>query len=563
MFENIKNKLLEKANGIDIIILSIFAVLISLQPYYYIADFNYFEIGIYLPGIQYILDGLVPYRDFFHLRGPLELYIPAFFMSIFGEHVDTLYKYFYIGTLFTLVIYVLAAKEIIKTRFVLYLLIPVLIGRTFPRVVFHIWGGFRYGLGILAILFAIYFFKHKKFRWMFLSGLSVGTSLLISVEIGACVILSLIAVLIFNIFSKQIDTQQTFKAVKLFSLGILVLIIPYFLYLITTHSLSAYLDNTFSVVTNMTKIFPDYYYEEHPRNFLEALMSMNPGSPHFKHLTPAYCYLFLFLFIIFNIRKYGTKSISHQFILISTFGFIMYVLAFRKIGAGQFEMALQPEKILLFYLCEQAFLFLRSYKTSLTTQQNLGKIIGIYFLFFSFVGSSWGYAIARFNHRFPAFKYVRNTIVGKDTQELLPLNKESTTRLTQPRLKGLIIPSDQAKNIQQFITFIQNNTNEGEPIFMFPELGTYNFLVDRPFIGRFPIVTFSWINDQWHKELMNDLRAVQPRYAFIHKDPGITFQKAYFKVKKNKEKYDEVLNYVHDNYMQVETTEFFYIYKKK
>ena len=68
----------------DALILIFFTVLITLHPYYLNDRINVFELGLYLPGINAIHHGLVPFRDFVHLRGPLELYVPAWLMGLFG-----------------------------------------------------------------------------------------------------------------------------------------------------------------------------------------------------------------------------------------------------------------------------------------------------------------------------------------------------------------------------------------------------------------------------------------------------------------------------------------------
>ena len=105
--------MLRKSTNLDVLFLSIFTVLITLHPYFLYGQMNLFEFGIYLPNINAVLDGLIPYRDFFHLRGPLEVYVPAFFMSLFGENVAVLEAYFYIGTVIALVICVFIAREIL------------------------------------------------------------------------------------------------------------------------------------------------------------------------------------------------------------------------------------------------------------------------------------------------------------------------------------------------------------------------------------------------------------------------------------------------------------------
>lgn len=46
-----------KATYWDVLILSVFAILITLQPYFMHGKINIFEIGLYLPAIQSVLSG--------------------------------------------------------------------------------------------------------------------------------------------------------------------------------------------------------------------------------------------------------------------------------------------------------------------------------------------------------------------------------------------------------------------------------------------------------------------------------------------------------------------------
>ena len=114
-----------------------------------------------MPGINAILDGLVPYRDFFYLRAPFELYMPAFLMSVWGQDLTVLYVYFYAGNVLCLVMGVLIAKELFRTRLILYLMVPILVARTFPRVIFSIWGGMRYAFGLIVLWCFIKFLRRQ------------------------------------------------------------------------------------------------------------------------------------------------------------------------------------------------------------------------------------------------------------------------------------------------------------------------------------------------------------------------------------------------------------------
>lgn len=558
---------------VDVAILSLFTLLITLHPFYLYGELNCYELGIYLPGINAILDGQIPYRDFFHLRGPLELYIPAFFMRLWGENVAILASYFYLGTVITLILGIFIAKELYKTRLVLYLMVPVFIARTFPRVTFTFWGGMRYGFGLLAVLFAVYFLKQRRFRWLIFSGMTVALACLTSIEVGACAFASVPIALLVGWFVRIYDRRYVLKSLGIYFLGIILIAVPYFIYLLLTHSLLGYVESTWVVVTKMTKVFPDRLLEYYPGKFFEILKAMFPWSPYFKLLTPAYCYLFFIIYLTVKIRHRAVDLRDICISCVAAYGLIMYMTTFRKLMASQFEMALQPEKILLFFMLEKTFLFLQEKKRVYGAlmsgdlllrlrRVNFLKIYGIHFLVISFIMSSVGYSISRYNHRFFVFQYARDRILRKNTSHLIPLSKEKAESPDLKRLKGIKVPLGQVEDFKKLTQFIQEHTQPSEKVLMFPELGIYSFIVDRPFVGRFPMVTFSWMGN-WHVEFMSDLKAAAPRFAVVAKDPGESFPRAHFKIPSNKQHYDDVIRYIQEHYEVVASTPNSLIYQRK
>jgi hypothetical protein len=533
---------------------------------------DFFELAIYLPGINALLDGLVPYRDFFHLRGPLELYVPAFFMGLFGKNISVLYTYFYVGTVATLIIWVLVGKELFKSRLILYLFTFVLVARTFPRVVFQIWGGMRYGLGALAILWIIKYIKTQKPVWMGLAGIATALSLLTSIEIGVFVLFSIMGVALFALAFRLYDLRQIGQTALKYALGMLLILLPYGLYLWSTNSLMPFVDAFLSVTQNMGQVFPDHLYEDHPRTLWQALMGMNPASKHFKHLTPAYCFLFFTVFMVIHARAKQVSRHTLGILTVALYGFIMYVFAFRKIGAAQFEMALQPEKLVLFFMLEHAYFILikaknkrsmikKSSSIKKLRQKASWKIVGINTLLFLFLGSSVGYPIQRYHHRFFAFRYVFNLATGNDPLELKPSGKLVAADI--PAARGLYIPPWQKKDFQTLRNFVQENIPPGEKLFTFPELGIYNFIVDRPFVGKFPVVIFSWFNPRWEANLFQNLKQEKPRYALVPKKLDPVFDKVYFKVGSNRESYNRFQRYIQEHYTPVATTRSLVILRRK
>ncbi len=553
---------------IDLLFLSFFTVLITLHPYYLQGEINFFELGLYLPGISSILSGGIPYRDFFYLRGPLELYIPAFFMGPFGKNVAVLSTFFYVGTLLTLLLCILIAGQLYRTRWMLYLMVPVLVARTFPRVVFTYWGGMRYALGLLVVFLAIKFLKNQKKGWLYAAGVVSALALLTSIEVGVCAIATILGTLVFYGIFRLFEKDWAIRMILVYSLGILSVGIPYAIYLYINHALAASIDSVFTVMTRMPRTIDMHLISIMPKNPWEALLAMvNPNAENFKHMTPAYLYLILVVCLFRRIKRGELNTDRLCIVCLGLYGLLLYIAAFRMLWSSQLEMALQPEKILLFFLLEELYLKAKGSPCTRTVQgEPFFQRVFLRYLTWSrvLVGililSSLGYAIQRFNHRFFAFKLARNYLLGKDTKSLNPLAGQKTKPLLLPTMKGLTVPLLQAQELEEIFEFVQTHTKPREKVFMFPELGAYSFIVDRPFVGRFPMVPFSWFKEEWHKEFVSDLREQRPRYVIVSKALPDRFASVYFKRRENKEYYDAIKNFVHNYYQIIEETPLSYIY---
>lgn len=544
---------------LDAICLSIFTALVTIHPYYTQGEINLFELGIYLPGIQAILDGQIPYRDFFHLRGPFELYMPAAAMKMFGTHLNVIYSYFFIGNVLCLILCVWILKEFLNTRFMLYMAVPAMIARTFPRVTFMIWGGMRYAWGLMAALWVIKFFKTKRLSWMFWAGVTTAMGLFTSIEIGVYVILGVGATLIAALVFKTLERSLVFKAGGVYALGCAAVIVPYFMYLISQQALIPYVDATLNVIINMQKTFDPHLVSIYPHNLKDALVAMaNFGHTNFRHMTPSYLYLILLGYLAWRFWKRNLGAIELCLLFLGVYGFIMYNTGFRGIWASQFEMALMPEKILYFFILE---VFLLTLWAGLSGKP--WKKYVFYIFIVVLLASSLGYAIARFNHRFVAFKILRDVMTGKDTRHLMPLANEKSAVLNFDRAKGIVVPVAQADELEAVVQFLQTQTTPTDVIFTYPELGIYNFFADRPFLGRFPIATFSWMSSNWHHELVTQLRSGKVEYVILQKEMPKDWYQVYLGTEANRIKYDEVMGIIQSEFVLKTETPLSYIFEPK
>lgn len=565
----------KKPKYLDVFLLSVFCVLITLHPHFAHGKINIFEAGLYLPGIQAILDGEIPYRDFFHLRGPFELYMPAFLMKVFGMHIRVLYSYFYFGSVLCLILCVLIAKEIFKTRYVLYLMAPVLIGRTFPRVVFTYWGGMRYALGLLAVWLIIKFFKSDRPRWLLGAGAVSALASLTSMEMGIYAGLGALAALAAAFALRLQDRRMAAHGLNMYLAGIVLVAVPYGLYLAANAALVPYLDSTFTIVTNMQNVIDPHLVSVYPRNFSEAFAAMiNPVHTNFKHMTPAYLYIIVLVYLICRLKKNVLDRNDIIILCLGIYGFIMYNTAFRGIWAAQFEMALQPEKILLFFLLEVLLIAAikkkRAFVSALKGRVPLSwydrekwKIYILNAFMFLFMCSSIGYAVQRYNHRFFAFKFVRDKILGRDTAYLRPLAGEEARALNIERARGIIVPARQADEIEQIDAFVKAHVPKSEELFTYPELGIYNFFAGRRFFGKFPLATFAWFNDRWHREFLLRLESAPPRYIILEKEIPQYWKDVYLGIEPNRKKFRDVMDFIAIHYRIEAETPLSYIYRLK
>ena len=144
-----------------------------------------------------------------------------------------------------------------------------------------------------------------------------------------------------------------------------------------------------------------------------------------------------------------------------------------------------------------------------------------------------------------------------------PLSDVESRPLRIERAKGIIVPAAQADELEQIQEFVREHVAKDEVLFTYPELGTYNFLVDRRFYGRFPLATFTWFNDRWHAELLGQLNSSRPRYIILEKEIPQYWKDVYLGLEPNRKKFQQMMDFIHSNYVLVHETPRSGIYQLK
>lgn len=525
--------------------LMIIALAIMWNPDYLKQELNLFEWGLYLPGIDAVSQGQVPYRDFFHLRGPFELYAPALFMKVFGYRADILAAYFYFGTMLTILVAVFIAFELVDQRFLLYSFVLALVVRTFPRVVFTFWGGMRYAWGLLALWCLVRFFKSNRSRWLVAAGCLTAIGALTSVEIGVCVLAAFMMALALS--------HESRRNAWVFISGFLIISLPYGIYLLSQNALMPYVQAQWVVVSHMGKVFlqiepvPDTV----PK-FLHAVFY--PFDKSFYQMTPMYCYMFFFSFYFWRIFNKKGTALEQAALVVAVYGLMLFLTGFRNLWASEYEMALQPEKIVLFYLLGQFILLVRQ---RFARSKWVGPV-----LLAAVVLSTAIYSIGRFETRFHKFSWVFQLIEGKNARKQSKINGAPVIPIDLPRISHMTVPEWQAKDLEGLKSFIDGHVPAHEAVWMYPELGSLNFMLQRPWVGRFPMATLSWLDEGWFAGYETALERDPPRYAIVNKVMPFYFDTTYFLVPANRIKHERIMQFLHGHYVIETQTPTYFVYRR-
>ena len=475
---------------------------------------DYFEEGKELAWINELFHGRMLYKDTFTLFGPLNVYLEAFSMLVFGKSLAVLRGYFYFGTIITLIIGYFIGRRLCRFRFFAYAIAFALIVETYHPFWATRWGGLRFGFGLASILCAINFFKKEKSLWALLAGIFVAVTFLITMDVG---ILSLVAISFTFCFYVAFNFEKfkTFKlkGIVLFFVGISVILIPFVFYFVFKSAFLPYV--------NMLTAIAKYHLRLCAQGRINLWVSLRPSQVftfNFKYIFLILLYIYSIIYLIFSIFKKRLYWRDYCILCLSIYGMLMYKTAMRVIEGPQFQMALQPAIILGFIFLEDIFKQILILKQHITTKANLVSFITLIFIFilmacFAIFSEKrfyrdlkeWFWYQRHKDHMMPAYGAA------------VPFSYLRLSSLKIDRAKGIIVPLQQAEDIEAVTRYITSITYPNEAIFTFPEHGIFNFFADRPVVGRFPIASLALINKEYQLELMQSLKEGKPRYVILGK----------------------------------------------
>ena len=157
------------------------------------------------------------------------------------------------------------------------------------------------------------------------------------------------------------------------------------------------------------------------------------------------------------------------------------------------------------------------------------------------------YSGGRFKTRFYKDSWVSQLMPGKDKAKKILIDGYPVTSIDLPRIRHMVIPVWQAQDLEQLQAFVNGHVPVHEAMWMYPELGSLHFILDRPWVGHFPMTTLSWMNEDWFADDEAVLERDPPGYAIIKKEKLFYFDKAYFLVLANRLKHERMMQFLYDH----------------
>ncbi len=508
MFKNLKI--------IDYVMMPLLIIMLLAEPNILRGVIDPLEMSHYLSAANGIFEGKIPFVDFLMFFGPLQLYSIVIAMIIFGKTILVLKMFLYVNYILSFLVIYLLAMNLYKNKFCAYFISLVcVIEASHP-----FWAtGYDYGrmgLGILVLFLLVRFINKEKMKILLWAGVASGIALFYTSDMGIFSVISSVAsIFIYTVSKKPVNLKDSakyfFRRTSHYTAGILLIAIPFFIFLFSQGALIPYLKTAFYIM-------PKYHIKiwGQPIVLFSWALVQDPflllRSHIFKIYMPILIYTVICLYLCYSFLKKRWNKESTIISLLFIYGVLVYKTSFRAMAGPQFIVSLPPLIILIGMFCEKALNMLTSKTCETNTSIKRSRIVvATLILFISaayFIGSSKGYYGTLTGWiKYQTYKqYFSATWTGP-----VLFDEANFAKPRIERAGNIMVPKQQADEMETVAAYLKDNTKNGEEVLAFPEYSFYNFLADRPVFSRFYPAGLAWTTPQWRSEILNELIVKIPK----------------------------------------------------
>lgn len=493
--------------------------LAAFNPAFYVGNFDSVEEGFWLAWVQRLINGQSLYTDVAVYHSPLIPWGMYLFSKISGFNLYSERLFLHLLQVAGLIIYFFFAKKLIKNTAFSLLAFFIYMAVTFTLIRNNI--EIRLGISLLSLLAFFGFMESKKLWKLALSGVFASLALMLSIESGLAVLLTLFFGL--NVFSGSgfISAQRIKENLSLAG-GVFVTLGLFGIYLLSTGALAGLLEQT----TFYARAFSLGYF----------------NTPIDRSVTHSYFHFDVFDEYLDSVTIFweGTKLVIIGFLILGLYRFLTaqksnleinraLVTAFFGLILTRAALGRSDWYHLLFVLGVALVLFIYSLSKLYETQKAL--TLGLV-LFLVLVVARPSVNNAFLNQQL--FKYQSYGKVFGDYKAYY-----------FERGSGALIGMEiDTQPMFELVEHIQLNSSKEEKIFVFPWNPEIYFYTDRTGATQFD-TPYAFFSPEYQNRMIEQLKQNKPKFIVLNANQnfgGLTTGAL-----------ENVSKYINDNYQREKT----------
>jgi hypothetical protein len=443
-------------------------VLILLAFFYYLFFANkglvFFDEGVFVHSAERILQGQLPYKDFWLQYGPTYFYVLAFFYKVFGPSI-LIGRFLSISICLAILACTFAILNKLKITayktVTLSFLALVSFGYPLINIPNIIWANVL--LALLLVIAYLYWEEKKRLRLVFVIGILLALSLSCKQNLG------IVYILLFNLFflfkkgSSFGKKMTNFLILNITLVAATFVWIYYFFLRQTPLILSGFINFSKSFVSQNAFSYPPLTMLFQPLGIFKLL-------PYYLPIV----LLFTTVYFLFK-KNAGLRILLLPLVCLTGF----FVTVF-------------PQSDLL-----HCYPFLGLVMVSLLILFPKSKIN----MLIIFVAILTGFYLTFFTKMYRYERYLF----------------ETDTYLNLPRTQGIMVSKADAKSILAVTNFIAKNTHQNDYVFVYPSASLLYFILDRQNPSKDQI----YYPRSWHfsddQTILSEVKNKQVKYIITHR----------------------------------------------
>ena len=504
-----------------------------------------FETGQYLACVDAIFAGKVPYKDFFVLFGPFQLYAIAFWMFLFGFTVSVWKIYFYTTYLASFILIYILCRYLFKRRLFAILATFICIVEVSNPYWSATWDFGRMGLGLAVMLAMSIFIRTGNARALFASGAISAFTVFYTLDVGIVSSATCIFVMFLDYMRGRDSFRLLVKDLLIYICGFALVALPFLVYMLFQGALWTQLKEAFYIIPRYHLALwgqpvPSITGAFRPISGANAGIGP-PPSEIIKIYMPLFIYLSAFIYLVSSYARGLWSKETRIIALFSIYGAFVYKNSFRAIMWPQFQVALPPLVILVMYSIENMIEF-RGVSAGPSKGRGTAHIVfGIGLLLLSLLYFFW--SPKRFYGTFPGWVHYQLNKNDFIPSYRKPVPKENVELFhTGVKKMGKLSGSlGEAEELSMVTSYIEKTQRRRRDI-LFSDQGL-SFL-SATFASRFNISLFACATPEWRGELLADLQSKKPRMVIL----GKRLSTLAVSTGRQEEVLPEIAEYIRNNY---------------